>query len=579
MQIVGVDFGTSNVRIATWDSESLLTPRSVNIGEGDAATMPVVIAFRRNAPPVVGEDADRLTDNADTVVVRNIKRWALTSDRYVDLHLQASGVPTPDWWNHNTRSVATPWGESFPVWDVIRQILQEAFRRAGPRLAELGGPFQWRAGCPVQADLEYRSRLTETLSDLGGENRVTWVVEEPILFLALAHQLEVLRPGGSYLVYDLGGGSFDSALAEVSSDGRMTVYASQGNPTLGGTLIDELLTNRIGYTGRPDLLRIAKEQLDTQDNPAVPVDNWTLSVSDLENTLKEARFLGKTHVAMREAYISAKVVWKYDADAPTLGYSVMPSCRLNRMPAALGKDLDAIILCGGPSKSPYIRAQMKEFFGDTLVVTAEDLIPNEVPDPELTGLSVGACYAAGGNYTPTYIRRLPARISLTDTITGDRQEYQPYQHFSYLNVFDPEVPFISQCLTLPAQDDPNGRYELIVAGLDGKIYASKVVDWKSAHSSHQPRSVYLIIDRFGQIGIQVSGHHWNAGKYREITSRWVEFESLPPQIGWQVEASYSLSEGQQAYQERVWGRERIPIVSLVDWRDPSNRAIGGRVSD
>lgn len=579
MQIVGVDFGTSNVRIATWDSESQPYPVSLPIGPSDASTMPAVIAFQRDAPPVVGQNADVLTDNADTVVVRNIKRWALTSDIYVGSHLQVNGVQPPGWWNHNTRCVATPWGESFPVWDVIRQILQEAFRRAGPRLAELGDQFQWRAGCPVQSDLEYRSRLAETLSEFGGNNKVTWVVEEPILFLALAHHLEALRLGGSYLVYDLGGGSFDSALAEVSDDGRMTVYASQGNPTLGGTLIDEQLANRLGYTGRPDLLRIAKEQLDPQDNPTVPVDNWTLSVSDLENTLKEDRFLGKTHVAMREAYISAKVVWKYDANAPTLGYSVMPSCRLEQMPAALAKDLDAIILCGGPSKSPYIRARMKEFFGDTLVVTAEDLIPNEVPDPELTGLSVGACYAAGGNYTPTYIRRLPARISLTDTITGDRQEYQPYQHFSYLNVFDPEVPFISRCLTLPAQEDPNGRYELIVAGLDGEIYASKVVDWKSARSANQPRSVYLIIDRFGQIGIQVSGHQWNAGKYREITSLWIEFESLPPQIGWQVEASYSTSEGQQAYQERVWGSARAPIVSLVDWRDPSNRAIGGRVSD
>ena len=574
MQIVGVDFGTSNVRIATWDSESRISPRSVGIGAGDAFTMPAVIAFQRDAETVVGEGADGLTDDADTVVVRNIKRWALSGDPYVDMHLPL--VP-PDWWDPETRCVATPWGESFPVWDVIRQILREAFQRAGPRLAELGGQFQWRAGCPVQSDLEYRSQLARVLSEFGGENRVTSVVEEPFLFLELARQLGALRPGGSYLVYDLGGGSFDSALAEVSDDGHMTVYASQGNPTLGGSIIDELLTSRLGYTGSPNLLRIAKEGL--HDNPTAPLDNGTLSLSDLENALKEDLFLEKTHAAMREAYISAKVVWKYDANAPTLGYSVMPSCRHEQMPAALGKDLDTIILCGGPSKSPCIRAQMKDFFGDTLVVTAEDLIRGDIPDPELTGLSIGACYAAGANYIPTYIRRLPARISLTDTITGDRQEYQPYQHFSYLNVFDPEVPFISQCLTLPAQEDPNGRYELIVAGLDGEIYASKVADWKSAHSAHQPRSVYLIIDRFGQIGIQVSGHQWNAGKYREITSRWIEFESLPPQIGWQVDASYSPSEGQQAYQERVWGRERIPIVSLVDWRDPSNRGIGGRVSD
>ena len=573
MQIVGVDFGTSNVRIATWDSESRISPRSVGIGAGDAATMPAVIAFRRNAPPVVGEGADELTDNADTVVVRNIKRWALTSDPYVDSHLQVKSVPMPNWWHPETRSVATPWGESFPVWDVIRQILQEAFRRAGPRLAELGGQFQWRAGCPVQADLEYRSELARVISEFGGENRVSSVVEEPVLFLALAHKLgrPPVRTGGSYLVYDLGGGSFDSALAEVSDDGHMTVYASQGNPTLGGSLIDELLTNRLGYTGRPDLLRIAKEQLHPDSNPTAAVDLDTdLSWDDLTDALKRDLFLEKTHAVMREVYISAKVVWKFDADAPTLGYSVMPSCRLEQMPAALTKDLDAIILCGGPSKSPYIRARMKEFFGDTLVVTAEDLIPTEIPDPELTGLSIGACYAAGANYNPAYIRRLPARISLTDTATGDQQEYQPYRHFSDRNVFDPEVPFISPPLPLPPQADPHDRYELSVAGPDGEIYTRQTIAFRSGiaadSSHHEPRSVRMIVDRFGRIGIQVAGRQQNATEVKETAVRWqVESgEALP----WRIHQPPPPRQ----YDARTWG-EGSGGLATISWQEATRLGI------
>ena len=567
MQIVGVDFGTSNVRIATWDSESGITPRSVGVGAGDAATMPAVIAFRRDAPPVVGEDADGLTDDADTVVVRNIKRWALSGDRYVDLHLQVKNVPTPDWWDRETRCVATPWGESFPVWEVIRQIMQEAFRRAGPRLAELGGQFQWRAGCPVQAGLEYRTELAKALSEFGGENRVTSVVEEPVLFPALAHQLgrPPVRPGGSYLVYDLGGGSFDSALAEVSDDGHMTVYASQGDPTLGGSLIDELLTNRLGYTGRSDLIRIAKEQLHPDNDPTVAVDPDTdLSWDDLTDALRKNLFLENTHKVMREVYISAKTVWKYDADAPTLGYSVMPSCRLNRMPAALGKDLDAIILCGGPSKSPYIRARMKEFFGDTLVVTAEDLIPSDIPDPELTGLSIGACYAAGENYNPTYIRRLPARISLTDTATGDRQEYQPYRHFSDRNVFDPEVPFISQPLTLPPEENPNDRYELAVAGVDGEIYTRQTVVFRYGIAAGSPRSearlVRLVVDRFGRIGIQVAGREQSATEVKETAVRWqVESDELP----WRIRQPAPPRE----YDARTWGTESETGLAAISWQE------------
>ena len=576
MQIVGVDFGTSNVRIATWDDESQLTPRSIHIGAGKgAATMPAVIAFRRDAPPLIGEVADELPDDADadTVVVRNIKRWALTSDPYVDLHLkEISKAATPDWWIAETRCVGTPWGASFPVWDVIRQILTEAFHRAG-----LAGEFEWRAGCPVQAGLEYRSELARTLSEFGGVNKVTSVVEEPVLFLALAHKLEKLEPGGSYLVYDLGGGSFDVALAEVSADGRMTVYAAHSNPLLGGTVIDELLAQRLEYTGHQHLLRIAKESLDSERNSKRAIgeigSDTILSWDDLVAVLQSSLFLEKTHVVMREAYISARVVWKYDAGAPTLGYSELPSCRPKQLPAAFAKDLNAVILCGGPTKSSYIRARMKEFFGDSLVVNAEDLIPSEIPDPELTGLSIGACYGTVGD--SIYIRRLPARISLIDTVTGDRQEYEPYQHFSARNVFDPEVPFISP--PLPPQMDPNARYELVVTGLDHKIYANKVVDFDREEIPllAVPRLLRLVIDRFGRVGIQAAGRQRNAGDNEATTARWIEIESPPWQTDWQVESS----QVPKAYESRVWGKDHYAGISLINRQDVSNRGIGGRVSD
>lgn len=180
MQVVGVDFGTTNVRIATWDSDGALTPRPLMIGQSGESTMPAVIAFQRQADrisTVIGEDADELADDKDTVVVRNIKRWALSSDDFVRWHLDTYQTDPPNWWNPDTRCVKA-FGEEFPVWQVIRQILTEAFRRAG-----LDSAFEWRAGCPVQADLEYRSELAAALAEFGGENKVSSVVEEPVPLL------------------------------------------------------------------------------------------------------------------------------------------------------------------------------------------------------------------------------------------------------------------------------------------------------------------------------------------------------------------------------------------------------------
>ena len=300
MAVVGVDFGTTNVRIAVRDSgDSALTPRPLAIGQAGGLTMPAVVAFRGQpggVAIVVGEDADQLEDDPDAVVVRNIKRWALSSDPFVKRHLDLAQNERPDsdlcprWkWDEETRCVKV-FGEEFPVWDLIRQILDEAFRRA--RLDGLPDEFEWRAGCPVQADWEYRSELAKVLSEFGGENNVTSVIEEPVLFLMLACNLDTLRPG-SYLVYDLGGGSFDCALVEVDDRQLMTVYASHGHPLLGGDRIDEKLDQSLGARVPRNQLRVAKEKL-APDNPQEPP------------TWRHQHILGRSDRTARKGYVHSK---------------------------------------------------------------------------------------------------------------------------------------------------------------------------------------------------------------------------------------------------------------------------------
>ena len=87
------------------------------------------------------------------------------------------------------------------------------------------------------------------------------------------------------MVYDIGGGSFDCALAQVEDNGRMVVYGADGDPSLGGVDIDDLLKKELRFRGPPSLLRIAKEQLnDTQ--PVVTVDaNTSVSLTDVETVV------------------------------------------------------------------------------------------------------------------------------------------------------------------------------------------------------------------------------------------------------------------------------------------------------
>ncbi len=531
MKVVGVDFGTANIRVATWDSSQPdIPPRPCLIGQGDATTMPAVIGFQkrrgRGFSTILGEDADNLGDSADTVVVRNIKRWALANDPFVFWNLGSRKTPQPPWWNQEARCVEV-WGEQIPVQKVMYEILAEAFRRA-----DLSGDFVWRAGCPVHAGLDYRSELARTLSEFGGDNNVSSVIDEPILFLALAQTVGSLSPGGSYMVFDLGGGSFDCALSEVDSEGRTVVYASHGDPLLGGSEIDRLLKEQLSYVGSDSLLRIAKEQL-SPSNLTQPVDaGLSLSWADVENVLRKSRFVERTRLPMRETYISGKVIWKREEGASPIGS--IPGCRLEMLPGAFKKDLNGIILLGGPTKSPFIRERLSEIFGADMVIPAERLVPQDVPDPELTGLSLGACYSSEDHSNPLYVRRLPVRVTLQHLPTGDKVEYEPYQHFAYN--FSPAKSFESDCLPTRAQADT--EYVLSIEEADGTLLERRRIDFGKGGVSQSPvRSPRLVIDTFGRIGIANN----KAGK------PWVEIENPPWQTARQKNLLQDLFDRQRDY--------------------------------
>ena len=432
MQVVGVDFGTSNVRIATWDKDAPGSqPEPRLVGRGGSVVMPTVIAFRREARGrvscFVGEDADELTGNSNTLVIPDIKRWALANDPFVQQQLDLRGTEWPEWWDPETRCVRVWDVETIHVTEIMRRILAEAFDRAG-----ITGEFEWWAGCPVHAGLDYRVDLAQVLSGFGGRNNIGSVVEEPLLFLALARKVGNLRPG-SYLVYDLGGGSFDCALAEISLDtgeGKapddldMVVYSANGDPRLGGFDIDSALNkkfNQMGYAVSQNQLRIAKEQVNPLSRSrALPgAAGVDLAYSDVIEMVEQLGIVRKTLGSVRETYTEAKFLWGRpldNPDVPPMGERIyhnretgavrfVKELRWNEL--MRDSHLDGIILFGGSTllgntsgaedstETRYFREELVQWFGEDKVFTATKLIQG-VGEPELVGASLGACYMSEG---------------------------------------------------------------------------------------------------------------------------------------------------------------------------------------
>ena len=175
-----------------------------------------------------------------------------------------------------------------------------------------------------------------------------------------------------------------------------------------------------------------------------------------------------------------------------------------------------------------------------MVTSAEELVAAEIPDPELTCLSLGACYMAAERYTPLYVNRLPAKVTLEDTSSGASVEYEPYQHF--VPNFNPAKPFVSK--SLPLQANPDVEFVLTVADTDGKQLLRQPVDFsRSGILPGASRSPLLLINTLGIVGVSNGGLPWNGGR------PWVEIEHPPWQTDLQREVHQSILTRQREFSE------------------------------
>ena len=552
--IVGIDFGTTNIRIATWEPEVGGLPTLKLPGLGKMRTMPSVISFKRKPGggadiEAIGEDADGLESTSTREVIRNIKRWALASDSFVRRALESMpSTPWPTFWNPEKQSMEL-WGQSIAIDKVIMAIINEALKRVG--LENISA--QLRAGCPTHSDYIFRQNMVDISSRLKFVSKVNWVTEEPLLFLALAYSLEQLDEG-SYLVYDFGGGSFDCAIADMEraqDTFNLTVYAAAGDPLLGGMDIDDKLTTRLKYDGPKNLLRIAKEMVCS--NPLGPSQDLPggikLSWSDVEAVLKHERLFERTLDVMMRVYRQAKTIWKRPPNGPPLGEfldidsnGVIKRTISQLREPDLANDIDKVLLFGGTTRISYIVQRLEDIFGAQKVMTASQLLP-AFREPELTAVALGAAYPPREQYLPVYINRLPCRVALNLRQASKSQaaECVPFYHFQ--NCYESSMLELSR--------GESAEYEVIVEDADGGLlHATGRQDCRMPGYYVYPKQLGIVIDPFGRIFLEMKTGKRGAPFY----DRLVLLETPPWQTSAQRDALQRKLNMQRKYEESEHAR-------------------------
>lgn len=340
--IVGIDLGTTHSLIGTYGEDG---PRLFPNALGENLT-PSVVSVDDEGHVIVGRAArDRMVSHPESSVA-TFKRWMGTA--------------------RETRLGKHTFRPEELSALILRSLIADAEAATGEKVTE--------AVISVPAYFsDAQRKATRAAGELAGI-RVERLINEPTA-AALAYGLQENHEGSRFLVFDLGGGTFDVSVLEMF-DGVVEVHASAGDNFLGGEDFLDVL----------EAAFCAEHQL--------PIDTLTPQEhGQLRRRLEQAkRELGaNASVAVEWRHRERTLHWQIDEER----FARLAEPLVHRMRAPLERamrdarlqptQLDEIVLVGGASRMPLVARLVSRMFGR---------LPLRHVNPD-QAIALGACVSAG----------------------------------------------------------------------------------------------------------------------------------------------------------------------------------------
>ncbi|MGZ3428269.1 MAG: Hsp70 family protein, partial [Polyangia bacterium] len=354
---IGIDLGTTNSLVAVVREG---VPVCLADVEG-RMLLPSAVRYRADGAPIVGAEA--LRDAAkyphDTIV--SVKRFmgrgpkdAETTRRFTPYEFASLDGPVVKF--------AVAGGRQVTPMEVSAEILRGLKQRAE---AELGGPLD---GAVITVPAYFDDAQRQATKDAGriAGLEVLRLLNEPTA-AALAYGLDK-KSEGTFAVYDLGGGTFDISILKLTG-GVFEVKSTGGDTALGGDDFDRALA---------ELLEAKRG-----------IDGNALDASAQRALLDEARAI--KHELTTRPSASGVTRAELEAAIKPIVARTAAACKRALKDAGLERgQLDGVILVGGATRVPAVRAFVKELFG---LEPLGDFDPDQVV---ALGAAVQADLLAGG---------------------------------------------------------------------------------------------------------------------------------------------------------------------------------------
>ena len=328
-KIIGIDLGTTNSCVAVFEGGE---PAVIPNPEG-ARTTPSVVAFSKTGERIVGQVAKRQAITNPDRTIMSIKRDMGTS-----------------------RKVSID-GTDYTPQQISAMILQKLKADAEAFL----GTTVTQAVITVPAYFSDAQRqATKDAGKIAGLD-VMRIINEPTA-AALAYGIDK-ENDQKVMIFDLGGGTFDVSVLEIS-DGVFEVLATAGNNRLGGDDFDERIINWI-----------ANEFM--RENAGIDLRKDKMAHQRLKEAAEKAKIelSGMMSTNINLPFITA------DATGPKHFDATLTRAKFNELTADLVEktmgptrqalsdaglkpsDVDKVLLVGGSTRIPAVQDAIKAFIG------------------------------------------------------------------------------------------------------------------------------------------------------------------------------------------------------------------------